>query len=236
MSNNDIYFGIPLSFGEKIINNKINYYSKLDSPSYVCVVDFNVLANTYHNDDYKRIIRNATFNTCDGSLLAFMLNVKYGSKFSSYNGPEIFNKYIEDKNFKHLLLGPSADDFILLKEKLNNADNVYNMTLPFKDVDDFDYDFISNYINQLSPDLIWVMLGAPKQENFINILFPKVNRGVLLGTGAALNFYFGRLKNRKFEIMGLRFIWLERLFIEPSKQIKRIMNFLKVLPRILKDV
>ena len=79
------------------------------------------------------------------------------------------------------------------------------------------------------------MLGAPKQEEFIKRLIPKLDKGLLFGTGAALNFYFNRIKNRKFSIFGLRFIWLERIFLEPKKQINRIIKFIKVLPKIIRD-
>lgn len=229
------YYRIPLTFGIQNVDNNIQNAIKLNNPSYICVVDINVLANTYRNERYKTIIQNALFNTCDGSFLAFALNLKYGKKFSSYNGPEIFKKLVENKTYKQILIGPSIQDFHLLKETLSDSNHLFNITLPFKNVEDFNYQEISKKINAIKPDLIWVMLGAPKQEWFIDNIIKLTDRGVFFGTGAALNFYFNRINNRQFEILGLRFIWLERIFLEPKKQLKRIINFLKVLPKILKD-
>ena len=79
------------------------------------------------------------------------------------------------------------------------------------------------------------MLGAPKQEVFISNIIKFIDKGILIGSGASLNFFLDRIKNSQFSIFGLRFIWLGRLFIEPNKQSRRIFKFLKVLPFIIKD-
>lgn len=229
------FFRIPLTFTVKSVDSNIENAVKNLNKGYVCVVDINVLASTYYDENYFKIIKGATFNTCDGSFIAFLLNIKYGKKYYSYNGPEIFKKFIVKNNFKQLLIGPSERDFELLKKSMNRNNHLSNLFVPFVTVDKFNYDEISSKINKIKPDLIWVMLGAPKQEEFIQRLIPKLDKGLLFGTGAALNFYFNRIKNRKFSILGLRFIWLERIFLEPKKQINRILKFIKVLPKIIRD-
>ena len=40
-------------------------------------------------------------------------------------------------------------------------------------------------------DIIWVALGAPKQEIFMNRLKPHLKKGVAIAIGAAFNFYSG---------------------------------------------
>ncbi|MCS2525263.1 WecB/TagA/CpsF family glycosyltransferase [Bacteroides ovatus] len=67
-------------------------------------------------------------------------------------------------------------------------------------VDQFDYPAIAKQINELHPDIVWVSLGAPKQETFIHNIFPCIEQGVLFGIGAAFNFYTGDLHNNKKEI------------------------------------
>ena len=229
------YFRIPLTFTEESIDYNIDYSVNNLIKGYVCVVDINVLASTYYDDEYFKIVRDATFNTCDGSFMAFLLNIKYGKKYYSYNGPEIFKKFVKNNNYRQMLLGSSSQDFDLLKKSLKKNSHLYNLSIPFNTVDEFDYEEISSIINKIKPDLIWVMLGAPKQEQFIKRLIPKLDHGILFGSGAALNFYFNRTRNRKFSILGLRFIWLERLFLDPKKQIGRIFKFFMVLPKIIRD-
>ena len=61
-------------------------------------------------------------------------------------------------------------------------------------VESFNYDLISQKINDTKPDFIWVGLGAPKQEIFMSKLEPFINKGLMIGVGAAFNFYNGTIK------------------------------------------
>lgn len=231
-------YNVHLTFGEKSVDSNIDYIVNNNLKGYVCVADINVIANCMQSAEYRDIVNNATFNTCDGSFLAFLRNIKYQLKprLSAYNGPEIFKKYIKKQNIKQLLIGPSNEDFLLLKGMLHgDSEYLYNMELPFLDVEEFDYKEIAHKINSIRPDIVWVLLGAPKQEKFIKNIIPHTQTGLYFGVGAALNFFFGRVSNRTFSVFGLRFIWLERIFKEPKKQIKRIFNFIKVLPKIIKS-
>ena len=74
-----------------------------------------------------------------------------------------------------------------------NDINIQAISLPFMPVENFDYQSIANKINKIEPDIIWVSLGAPKQEIFMNKIKPLLNHGVLFGIGAAFNFYIGKL-------------------------------------------
>lgn len=231
-------FNIHLTFGIENVDNNINKILKNNTKGYVCVVDINVLSMTFIDSNYHKIVNNATFNTCDGSFLAFLKNIKSNrsENYYSYNGPEIFKKYIVRNDIKQLLIGSSSSDFKLLKNMISRHNHLFNIELPFNDVHQFNYNQISKEINKINPQIIWVMLGAPKQEVFISKIYPLLDNGLIFGSGAALNFFFNRISNRFFSIYGMRFIWLERIFYEPKKQLKRIYMFLKVLPKIIKNI
>ena len=65
------YFKFPITFGRKSVDNNIQLGTKLNNASYICLIDINVLATTYYDDNYKNIIENSLFNLCDGSFLPF---------------------------------------------------------------------------------------------------------------------------------------------------------------------
>lgn len=232
---NQYFCDIPFIFGAKNVNHQIDRYTKDKlHKGYLCVVDFNVLSNIFWNEKFKEIILNSSFNTCDGSLIAFLLNLKQKkTEFQSYNGPEIFKTYIEKPDVEHLIIGGSSDSFIKLQSMLDGGGNLKHLSLPFLSHENFNYDEIADYVNENKPHLIWVMLGCPKQELFINNLYGKIEQGLLIGSGAALNFHIGELKNQEFSLFGLRFIWLSRLISDPLKQSKRIFKFLLIFPKIL---
>ena len=110
--------------------------------------------------------------------------------------------------------------------------DITHVDLPFVGVDEFDYPGIAARINEIQPDIVWVSLGAPKQEIFISRILPYVDRGVFVAIGAAFSFYTGDLHRTNKTIGGLRLRWLERIFKEPKKQLRRVWTILRALPKM----
>lgn len=230
-------FNIHIEFDSQKFRDTVESHIKEKKKAYVCVVDANVIAIAQKDLKYREIVKNATVNTCDGSSIAKLVNKIYGTDYHAYNGPELFEYYIE-RPYKHVLLGNKASKVdqikAIVKEKGIDLD-MEHVDVPFVPVDQFDYPAIAKQINEIKPDIVWVSLGAPKQETFISNIFPYVNQGVFFGIGAAFNFYTGDLHNNKKEIGGLRLIWLERIFKEPKKQLKRVGNYLLVMPKMYRE-
>lgn len=227
-------FNIKIEFDPKVLRGTIERHIGEKRKAYVCVVDANVLTIAQKDLKYREIVRNATVNTCDGSSISRMVNKIYGTDYHAYNGPEVFEYYIE-RPYKHVLLGNKASKVEQIKAKVREKGielDMQHVDVPFVPVEEFDYGSIAKQINELKPDIVWVSLGAPKQETFISNIFPYVNQGVFFGIGAAFNFYTGDLHNNKKELGGLRLIWLERVFKEPKKQLRRVWNYLVMMPRI----
>lgn len=229
-------FNIHIEFDSQVFRDTVERHIQEKMKAYVCVVDANVLTIAQKDLKYREIVKNATINTCDGSSIAKMVNKIYGTDYHAYNGPELFEYYIE-RPYKHVLVGNTAKKVEQIKEfvKHKGVDvDLKHVDVPFIPVEQFDYPAIAKQINESKPDIIWVSLGAPKQETFISNIFPYIEQGVLFGIGAAFNFYTGDLHNNKKEIGGLRLIWLERIFKDPKKQISRSWNFIKVLPGLIR--
>lgn len=227
-------FNIHIEFESKVFCHFVEEYISKKQKAYVCVVDANVITIAQKDMRYREIVQRANINTCDGSSIAKMANLIYGTKFSAFNGPELFEYYIE-RPYKHVLLGNKTSKVSQIKAKVAEKGlklDLQHVDVPFVPVEEFDYPAIAKQINEMKPDIVWVSLGAPKQEIFIANIFPYIEQGVLFGIGAAFNFYTGDLHNNKKEIGGLRFIWLERIFKEPKKQLNRVGKFLMTVPKM----
>ena len=227
-------FNIHIEFDSNVFCKTVEEFISNRQKAYVCVVDGNVITMAQKDLRYREIVNGANINTCDGSSISMMANSLYGTHYSAFNGPELFEYYIE-RPYRHVLVGNTQKKVEQIKAKVAEKGlpvDLQHVDVPFVAVEDFDYPAIAKQINALNPDIVWVSLGAPKQETFIHNIFPYIQRGVLFGIGAAFNFYTGDLNNNKKEIHGLRFIWLERLFKEPKKQLKRLAGFLSVLPKM----
>lgn len=227
-------FNIHIEFDSQVFRDTVEQHIKEKKKAYVCVVDANVITIAQKDKEYQKIVKNATINTCDGSSIAKMVNKIYGTHYHAYNGPEVFEYYIE-RPYRHVLLGNKASKVEQIKAKVKEKGvelDMQHVDVPFVPVEDFDYPAIAKQINELKPDIVWVSLGAPKQEKFIANIFPYVDQGVFFGIGAAFNFYTGDLHNNKKEVGGIRLIWLERILKEPKKQLKRVGGYLRAVPKM----
>ena len=152
----------------------------------------------------------------------------------------IFKDIIERKQFRQFFMGTSTDVLNALQVNLSKIDlSIKNMEfyeLPFCDVDSFDYQSIAKKVNEDNPDIIWVALGAPKQEIFMSRLKPHLKRGVMIAVGAAFKFFSGLEEKRApLWVQKLHLEFAYRLFEDPKKQFARCRKIVSVLPQILKE-
>lgn len=70
-------------------------------------------------------------------------------------------------------------------------------------------------INAAKPDLLFVCLGAPKQEKFMKNHLHELNAGLMLGLGGSLDGYAGVAKRAPRWMINLNLEWLYRLIKEP---------------------
>lgn len=234
-----MYFNIKLEFDKEKVDSIIEDAIKNGGKGYVCSVEGNIFANAYSNPKYLNIINNSLVNICDGSSIAFLASIYHRKKFSTYIGADLFITYIKQKKYRYFFLGNTPEGLSGLKSnfiKLNPSIGQMSFeTLPFEKVENFNYQEIADTINRDNPDIIWVSLGAPKQEEFMYRILPYLKRGVMFGFGAIFDFYSGvtKIKRAPKIFLALKMEWFYRLIKEPRKQGKRIANYLKILPRII---
>lgn len=232
-------FNIEIEFDRNLLHKRIEDCAANHGKGYVCFADANVLSMARKDVEYLNILRKSMVNSCDGGSIAAMLNRIHGTNVRAYNGPDLFEYYIGESQFRQVLLGNTEEVFLNIKKELlrrgHPLEHISHLPVPFSNVKDFDYQAISEQINATNPDFIWVSLGAPKQERFMALLLPNINRGVLFGIGAAFNFYIGKNIQPSLHFGAFRFIWLDRIFREPKKQIKRVWKILKAMPLLYFD-
>ena len=81
-------------------------------------------------------------------------------------------------------------------------------------------------INEAAPDVVFVCLGAPKQEKFIRNHLDEMNATLYLGLGGSLDGYAGVAQRAPRWMINLSLEWLYRLMKEP-KRLGRMMRLPK---------
>lgn len=237
----NLYFNVKLEFNRMKVDDIIENTIQNNGKGYVCSVERNIITTAYYNKNYRNIVNSSLVNILDGSIVALFLSFPLKFKPHTYIGADLFLNYIKKQKYRSYFLGNTNEVLMGLKKILTTYDNKINnmvfQTLPFKNIDEFDYKQIAAEINKDNPDIIWVSLGAPKQEVFMSKLLPYINRGVMFGCGAIFNFNSGIKQYRRAPkiFLKLKLEWLYRIFQEPKKNIKRNWEFLKITPALIKD-
>lgn len=234
------YFGIQCEFDHALVQKRIFECVEAHTPGYVIALDGNNFAIAQQNEDHKTLINDAIVTHCDSSWLPLCINKIHNTAYSNYYSADLFFDLIGCERYRHFFLGSHQRVLDSLRQTLMRYDpaiaSMQFMALPSAEVQDFDYETIAACINQDKPDLIWVSLGCPKQERFMQRLLPYLNHGVMFGSGALFNFYCGlddvphRAPNWMID-HHLEFLY--RIFSEPKKQIPRCFRLIRTLPRAI---
>lgn len=235
----EYYFNIRYLFGKENVWKAIDNIIKKDEKGYVTVADGVILTNVQKDEEYKKVIDGSLFAVCDSSWVPLYLKWLYGIRREQYCGSQIFRDIVASRKYRMIFMGTSQETLDGLKKNLTEQFNpdCENMTfyeLPFLRVEEFDYPAIAKMIEEDGADIIWVALGAPKQEQFMARLNPHLKRGVQIAVGAAFKFYSGTEEKRAPEwVVKHHMEFIYRITQDPKKQLKRCLGIVSTLPGML---
>ena len=166
------YFNIRYEFDKREVWSAIDRQLEIDKADYISVADGVILNVANRQLEYMKVINDGMFAICDSSYVPIYLKWIYGIKREQYCGSQIFMDIVNMKKYRMFFMGTSNEILDGLKNNISQIDKkIKDMTfyeLPFCKVDDFDYEAIADMVNKDGADIIWVALGAPKQEIFMN--------------------------------------------------------------------
>lgn len=223
-------------FDKQEVATRIYEQLQKKGSDYICVADGVVLNIANRDKQYRKVTDGAMFSICDSSFVPLYVKWIYGRKREQYCGSQIFNEIVSGRKYRMAFLGTSQGVLDGLKKNLTEnfnpdcADMLF-YELPFLKVEEFDYPAIAKMVEVTEADIIWIALGAPKQDIFMSLLKPHLKHGVMIGVGAAFKFYSGQEEKRAPEWMvkhHLEFVY--RICQDPKKQLKRCGWIVLMLP------
>lgn len=231
------YFNIRYEFDKQPVTKSIAQQIRRKA-DYICVADGVVLNTANLNPEYLKVVNGGMFSICDSSYVPLYIRWIYGIQYEQYCGSQIFIDIIRSRKYRMIFMGTSQTTLnglqnSLLKENPDVA-NMQFIELPYRTVDEFDYEDIARSIDTDGADIIWIALGAPKQEIFMSRLKPFLKHGVMIAVGAVFKFYSGTDEKRAPEWMlksHMEFVY--RILCDPRKQLKRCGWIVATLPRLL---
>lgn len=197
--------------------------------NYVCIANVHTTIMAYENEEYRSIQNGGILTLPDGKPLSIVSRKRGYNNAERVTGPDLMEelfKISEENGYSHYFYG--CNDETLKKLSENIKKKYPNICIkgmyapPYKeDFTENDMDII-NEINSLNVDFLWVGLGAPKQEKWMNYNKGKIN-SLMFGVGAAFDFYAGNIKRCPLWMQKLSLEWFYRLLQDPKRLFKRYL-------------
>jgi len=197
--------------------------------SYVCIINVHVLVTGVRDHHFRRILNAADWTFPDGVPLVWYARHHLGlTHVERVAGPSLMTRCFHAlQDVKHFFYGTTDHTLSKLtgiaKQRYPNINISGCISPPFRPLRDSERKEIIACINDVSPDIIWVSLGAPKQETWMWEMRKEINRGVMIGVGAAFDYFVGNIKRPPVWIQRFGLEWLCRLYQDPVRLSKRYL-------------
>ena len=206
---------------------------------YICVTDVgNVVAATRDKELFAAI-NESLLSIPDGMPLVWYAKLSGLRRIGRIPGFRLMERLLTERDgLKHYLLGDTDHRIhkVIGKAKAMNSSLVISgYSPPFKPYfGEEDNRVMLDRINNKSPDIVWVSFGGGKQEKWMHENVHRLEKGILIGAGAAFKFYIGEIPMPPKRFQDLGFQWFLRMMHEPGrwarKQFSRYIPFLVHFP------
>ena len=202
----------------------------------VAICNTNTVVRSYNDAVLRKIINSFEIKTPDGFPIAKSSSILYKNNQKRVDGYNVFLSTIREginKNTSHYFFGSTKTVLDKLIDRLEQDFPEIKIVGSFSPpVGGYEELTEQKYIRDMQntkPDIVWVSLGFPKQENFINNLQMKYSiQSNLVGVGAVFEWVAGtKIKAPEF-IANIGLEWILRLVQEPKRLFRRyfVDNFL----------
>lgn len=165
---------------------------------YACFCEANLFVNAWRNPDVARTLREASLVLADGVSVLLFARLRGLEVPKRVPGPMVLPALCEygvAHGLRHFFLGGREGVPERLAAELTarypGLQVAGGYSPPFRDFTAADDAEIRRRVEAARPDVLWVGLGAPRQELWMASQRGKLNVPVMLGVGAAFDFHAG---------------------------------------------
>ncbi len=220
----DVSYGGYEQFVLEILNE-----AKKKRGNYVCVANVHMLIEAWKNKDFSEIVNSSFITTPDGMPLVWLFRILYGIKQERVAGMDLFPSLLKESEKKGVRVFFYGSEESVLREIVNKASSEYPLlkisgyySPPFRELTEDEKKDITELINAVLPDIVFISLGCPKQEKWMYEMRNSIN-SLMIGVGAAFLSYSGRIKRAPLWMQKMGLEWFYRLIQEPKRLFRRYL-------------
>jgi exopolysaccharide biosynthesis WecB/TagA/CpsF family protein len=217
---------------KQVIEQMLGWIRARDGCRSVAAADMHCIVEAQRDPSYKSILNATDLVVPDGMPLVWLGRRKGHILRRRVYGPDLLVAFCEEGaglGYRHFFYGgePGVAERLAesLKIRFPGLNVVGTCSPPFRPLSaDEDAEMVE-MINRAAPDVLWVGLGAPKQERWMHEHKDQVRVPVLVGVGAAFDLLSGRRRQAPRWMREHGFEWLFRLLQEPRRLWRRYLVY-----------
>lgn len=200
------------------------------SGNYVCLTNAHTAVESNDVPQLRAAAKGAFLSVPDGMPLVWVLRRRGHKNVEKITGIEFMPQVAAaglSHGLRHFFYGgaPEVADGAArgLQRLVPGTDVVGTISPPYATLEDWPLDDLKAAIERTRPHILWVGLGAPKQEMWMHQMAGQLEVPVMLGVGAGFDFLAGAKKACPPYLRHIGLEWLYRLASEPRRLWKRYL-------------
>lgn len=187
-----------------------------------------------NDPEFREILNTSDLNTADGIGVVYagkILKTPIQERVAGYDLASAFLPVIEQEGLRLFLFG--SVEGVAQKARDRLLKQYPNLQIVGTRNGFFDDEpAVVEEINQTKPDVVFVCLGAPKQEKFIAKYRNQFHAKILMGLGGSINVFAGEAKRAPDFFIKTHLEWFYRIATNPTR-IGRMMALPKFALAVL---
>lgn len=195
---------------------------------YICVSNVHTTIMAYENPEYQKVQNSAVMALPDGKPLS-VYSRKHGYiDAERVTGPDLMGElFARNDGLRHYFYGGTEETIKILekklKEKYPHLQIAGMVSPPFRKLSKEEDAKEIEKMNESNADIIWIGLGAPKQENYM-YAHRGLTRGVMIGVGAGFDYHADTIRRAPKWMQQASLEWVYRLLQDPKRLFGRYMK------------
>ncbi|HTC69515.1 MAG TPA: WecB/TagA/CpsF family glycosyltransferase [Acidothermaceae bacterium] len=198
---------------------------------YVCVTNVHTVMECQRDPELMRIHNVSGMTTPDGMPIVWCGKWAGAAGITRVYGPDLMLELcarLANSEHSAFFYGTTNDTLERLQKRLTKDFPGLRIAgtyaPPFRPLTPTEDAEVAALINASGADVVWVGLGAPKQERWMADHQDLLTAKVLIGVGAAFDFHAGTVRQAPLWMQRHGLEWLFRLFREPRRLWRRYLR------------
>ena len=241
--------------GERVLGQRVDPVTKAQAAdavvrraltsqpgAYVCLTNVHSTVESQRSAQLRAAVDDAFLSVPDGMPLAWILRHRGHVETEKVTGIEFMPLVAShglEADLRHFFYGGAPGVAVRAGLRLENmipdVHVVGAATPPFGDTPGWAKEELRDEVRRTRPHVLWVGLGAPKQELWMTQMAGELDVPIMIGVGAAFDYLAGSKAHAPTYLRHVGLEWLFRLAVEPRRLWRRYLvgnvTFLWLLAR-----